>query len=175
MAHITAEDLLVVFTASAKTSAGRLGQSRFDRVTLEGEFDLIDIDKRLSDFEPKVDIFDAIVALHPDIFATAENLWEVEINATLDFHKLALALISPDLATSGLKFENEDDAGIIFLINAGRNCYPLEDNTVAIRHDRESAEKVAEILRERWDGSTLSPDRLYEWVEVIPKKIGTVF
>jgi hypothetical protein len=175
MSLVTPDALFSAFTATADLSAGQVVGCGPHAVSLEGRFDLLAIDNLIrSNHDPKIDIADAIEIIAPDVAKDFAELYDVAIDATLDFDRLAFAINHPDLAPSDLEFDIDGDAQIVYLVNAGDNYYPGEDNTLAIRHSREEAEKVADILRKRGTGGLYSKPR-YDWVQVIPKKIDTVF
>jgi hypothetical protein len=135
-------------------------------VTLKGSFDYYGICEMLN--APR-DLEDALELLGVD-HEVSEDRSLIDIFATIDDRRVALALTDPELAGSDLEFLDTFAAREIFLVNVGMNYEPDVDNTVAIRDDRESADKLAEILLDR---KSLN-GREFDWVKVIKKRVGAL-
>lgn len=135
-------------------------------VVLKGSFDYYGITEMLQEAYDLEDALELFGVTHE----VSEDRSLIEIDGTIDARRVAHALHDPEMAALGLDFTDTFASREIFLVNVGMNYEADEDSTVAVRDDRESADKIAEVLsaRKSHDG------REFDWVKVVKKRIGTL-
>lgn len=173
MTKFCGQAILDTFTSHCEYRQGesnppRIGSIEGTTANLHGTFDLERIGVGMGSHNNLAEAMaqmDDTSKAYPWTSVMTEDPTAVQIAGTIDFDKLAEHL-NNQTTSYGVDF-NETNAKTIYLVCAGRDDIPREDNTVTVRTSRKDAETIAEVMRKESTFGYLT----YSWVDVFEHQI----